>query len=389
MKTKHVVAIIVASITAVGAVVASLVSRNDSTIVIIETQSASSVTSLLSTNNTLSNPSSPTSEAISPLTSSTPIKTTDDNNSSRTSISSDLPMNVTLDPNGGTVSYEPITVYFGGHYPELEVPNRDYYSFDGWYTSEYGGHRVKGGDIVNNSDPHTLYAHWVENDLSDWVLEPDKPDDAKTEEEKWTYTLTETLETTNSSEPSWIQIGYCWEQTDTGKHIYANFPSNSEWQEYYDHSDRLYKTYNNSACAAFETETTKREITNEQVKSYIYYHWVYPLSGNHSETNRIIGEYRGKPIYNNEGAYRGTADIWESFEGDYVEYDPKYDAYVITGHSIYSYCWNGRIPVCVQSYTDYEKVYQYKREITKESESEVTVGGNISNVQKYVKYRKK
>ena len=299
------------------------------------------------------------------------------------------PINVTLEPNGGSISYDPITVYYGEHYPELKEASRDYYKFEGWYTSEIGGYKVKEGDIVDNTNSHTLYAHWIENDLSDWVLVSDMPSGAKIEEEKWEYTLTESIETFNSYEPGWSQIGSYWKQIKTGNNTYAIFPSNSGGKEYCNPSDQFYNTYNNNAYTAFETETTKREITNEQIKSYIYYHWVYPLSGNHSETNRIIGEYKGKPIYNNDGVYHGTADIWESFEGGYVEYNQKYDAYVITGHSTYSYCWNGGIPVYIQTYTDYEKIYQYEREIIKESTTEVTEGGAISNVQKKVKYREK
>lgn len=59
------------------------------------------------------------------------------------------------------------------------------------------------------------------------------------------------------------------------------------------------------------------------------------------------------------------------------------------GHSTYSYCWNRRITVYIQTYTDYEKVYQYKREVSKESKTEVTAGDKISNVKKLVRYREK
>lgn len=338
-------------------------------------------------NSNISSVESSSTETTSSSPSSTTTESTNDSTPSSTPATSNLPLNVTLEPNDGTTSCDSITVYFGENYPELKEPRRDYYTFEGWYTSKNGGYKVEEGDIVKNSYPHTLYAHWMENNLSDWVLESDMPYDAKIEEVKWTYTLTEIEEFASPSVPGWMQTGSHWKQIGTGNHTYANFPSNFDGKEYCDSSDQFYKAYNYNAYTDFETETTKREISNEQVKSYIYYHWVYALSGYHSETNRIIGEYRGKKIYNSEGTYHGTADIWESFEGDYVEYDPKYDAYVITGHSTYSYCWNGRIPVYIQSYTDYEKVYQYKREVPKESRTEVTANDRISNVKKLVRYR--
>lgn len=371
MKEKYVVAIIVASIAALGTIVASLVARPDETTIINTPLSSIDIVSL-PTNNTLSIHN----------------ENTNDDSSIYTSSSLYQPIDVVLDTNGGNIFTDTITVCLDGRYPKLEDPSRDYYTFKGWYTSKDGGYKVEEGDIVNNPNVHTLYAHWIENPIQE--EESSKvPFDAKIEEVKWTYTLTETQESTNPYEPGWTQTGCYWKKTETGNHIYANFPSNYDGKEYYNITDPFYNTYNNSAYTAFETETSKREITNEHVKSYIYYHWAYPLSGNHSETNRIIGEYKGKPIYNYEGVYYGTSDIWEAVEGGYVEYDFKHDAYVITGCSTYSYCWNGRIPVCIQSYTDYEKKYQYKREITMSSETEVTAGGNISSVKKHVKYRKK
>ena len=312
-----------------------------------------------------------------------------ESSSSSIPTSSNAPLIVWIDPNGGTVFYNSINVYPGECYPDLPRPYRDYYTFDGWYTSPEGGNEVIGGVIVNNPNSHTLYAHWKENEVSDWVLESKIPAGVKIVDEKWKYILIETKESTNSYESGWTHTGSIWKQTDTGTHTYADFPSNSDGKVYYNTSDQFYKIYNNGAYKNFENENAKREITNEQVEAYIYYHWVYPLSGNHSENDRIIGSYNGEKIYNKDGTYCGAASIWESFKGGYIEYKPEKKAYKAIGNSTYSYWWSGGIPIYTQSYTDYEKIYLYKRETAIESTSEVVEGGGISNVQKYVKYQEK
>jgi hypothetical protein len=65
-------------------------------------------------------------------------------------------------------------------------------------------------------------------------------------------------------------------------------------------------------------------------------------------------------------------------------------------HSIITNTTNVGTPRCFRfnyytsSYTDYEKVYQYKKVTTDNASStQVTAGGEISNVQHYVRYRAK
>jgi len=69
---------------------------------------------------------------------------------------------VTLDPDGGTVTPESVTVTTRPGYQwasaSLPTPTKDGYTFHGWYTAK-GGH----GDEVLNSvyGTLTIYAHWV------------------------------------------------------------------------------------------------------------------------------------------------------------------------------------------------------------------------------------
>ncbi len=70
---------------------------------------------------------------------------------------------VSFDANGGSVYPLSMRVVYNSPYGSLPIPTRPGYSFDGWYTSPYGGSFVTERTIVTNSSNHTLYAHWREN----------------------------------------------------------------------------------------------------------------------------------------------------------------------------------------------------------------------------------
>ena len=64
------------------------------------------------------------------------------------------------DGNNATLS---TTVQFGSSYGELPAPTRTGYTFVGWFTAKEGGSEVKSETMLENSAPHTLYAHWTPN----------------------------------------------------------------------------------------------------------------------------------------------------------------------------------------------------------------------------------
>lgn len=295
---------------------------------------------------------------------------------------------VILNANEGEVYSDKIVVDYEGFYTNLPIPKRDFYTFEGWYTDINGGYLVDDYTIVNNSSQHSLYAHWKENDISPWVLKSEVPFDAQIIEQKWTYEKIETKESENANEEGWNQKADYWMAIDSGTNIYAVFPTNADGVEYYNTYDEFYIKYaNNDKYENKEFDNIKYEVTGEQVNSYIYYHWVYSLSGYHSEGNRIIGNYKGEAIYNKRGEFHGYANIWESFEGGYIEFNSELNAFYATGHSTYSYWWNGGIPVITQTYTKYKKIYQYTKEISMESDTEIMKSDEIVNIQEWVKYR--
>ena len=69
-------------------------------------------------------------------------------------------LTVTLDAAGGTVDTETIPAYMNGSYGQLPVPQRDGFTFYGWFTREDGGVRVDADTGVFTAGDHTLYAHW-------------------------------------------------------------------------------------------------------------------------------------------------------------------------------------------------------------------------------------
>ena len=69
-------------------------------------------------------------------------------------------INVSLDANGGSVGVNEINVEYGGAYQKLPTPEREHFTFNGWYTDVKGGDSVTNYTIVELPYDHTLYAHW-------------------------------------------------------------------------------------------------------------------------------------------------------------------------------------------------------------------------------------
>ena len=70
---------------------------------------------------------------------------------------------VTFNPNGGTCEIQNKEVTFGEAYSDLPTPERNGYTFTGWYTAPTEGTKVEETTIVEVTGNHTLYAHWTTN----------------------------------------------------------------------------------------------------------------------------------------------------------------------------------------------------------------------------------
>lgn len=71
-----------------------------------------------------------------------------------------VPLTVTFDANGGSVSPASMTATSGAAYGTLPTPTRSGYAFVGWFTASAGGVQVTASDTVSRAYDHTLYAQW-------------------------------------------------------------------------------------------------------------------------------------------------------------------------------------------------------------------------------------
>lgn len=298
-----------------------------------------------------------------------------------------------LNANGGSVSVSVMTVKKGTAYGTLPTPTRDYYTFNGWFTASSGGTKVTSTTSYTASSDTTLYAQWTQNAESGWVLESEVPSGAQITQTKWTYTRTQTTESTSSTLSGWTKTGEYWNQTGSGSTNYATFPTG------YDTSNTYYTNFAKSAYTAYDNGSTKRVVTNTW-KGYIYWHWMYNVAYAKEYTRTISHRSGYWDAYGNNKLgynYQYFFAIASSVDCTYLDklYCCSQSLASYDCASIITNTTNVGTPRCfrfsyyVSSYVDYEKVYQYQKVTTEESATSVSSGGEISNVQKYVKYRAK
>ena len=292
-----------------------------------------------------------------------------------------------FDPNGGVVATESRTVAYGSAYGELPAVSRDYYSFQGWFTKT--GAKVSSSTTMG-AENATLYAHWEPTALSDWVRAETVPEGARVEERKWVYTKTETKESVSGSVSDWTLTGSYWKKTGSGSSTYASFPSGFHTDSWY------YKNFEKSPYAAYENSVTKREVSNAWA-GYIYWHWIYDTGQSSASAERAILDKCGWGV---DGYYYQYFYAFNSTKGDYNSDTGHCNALGLRNYIIpdqcTSYAESGgaarwfRFDFYTSTYTDYLKYYQYKRVTEgRESSTEISNGGQISNVQCYVRYRPK
>ena len=211
--------------------------------------------------------------------------------------------------------------------------------------------------------------------VSDWTKVQSMPSGAKVTDRKWTYDLTETIETTDSSVSGAVKTGERWAQSGSGSVEYASFPSG------FDQSHSLYSTYNKQPVSAFENATTRRTVTTNRT-GFIYWHWTYePGSSTGSVNNRLIQSYRG---YDSVSGYNYIYFHAVVNNNDYPFY-PSGNAYQWNGGGIYWTWWWYRIDINRCDYVDYTKYNTFTKTQAKESSAYPTES-NATNIQEWVKY---
>lgn len=70
---------------------------------------------------------------------------------------------VNLDANGGSIAQATASVTFGQPYGTLPEPEREHYTFAGWYTEADEGQLITADSLFEELNDITLYAHWTLN----------------------------------------------------------------------------------------------------------------------------------------------------------------------------------------------------------------------------------
>jgi len=81
---------------------------------------------------------------------------------------------VTFDPDGGSCEKTYKEIVYGCSYGELPIPERDGYSFNGWFTEREGkGDRISAKNTVEAISDQQVYAYWITSDKNSILVEFD------------------------------------------------------------------------------------------------------------------------------------------------------------------------------------------------------------------------
>ena len=180
---------------------------------------------------------------------------------------------------------------------------------------------------------------------------------------------------------------------------YGSFPSG--WKNTY-----VVKAYNtdteisnSGAYSAYETFEAKRTVTNQKV-GYVYWHWMYNAAYSEANTRPISPTpYSGSWAFQYFYAFAHTTDA--PFLD--TSYQPQntglkcYNCSSILPQSAKINAADGgagtprhfRFEYYSSTYTDYQKMFRWEKITQEESTTQVVAGGEISDVQEWVKYRAK
>ncbi len=264
---------------------------------------------------------------------------------------------ITFDPNGGSVTTESKIASLNMPIGELPVPSRDYYSFDGWYTEVDGGEKVTAETLMTALTDITLYAHWIQNDVSAWTLATEVPEDAEIVDRKFTYTQTLYTTSNSSSLSGWTQ--YNSERTDWGATVgpvYSN-PTNGSrnvWSERYVTSTTThYKYYHRYTGSVWGSDSTAPNSARHSAPDITYQ---LSPSGKYGTSIQFYGSLACPAC--------GAKNMWIP------------DGTTKTNN--YGTRWYYQEPV----YT-----YYYSKTEDKESQSDPSELADVSNVEEWVQYR--
>lgn len=277
---------------------------------------------------------------------------------------------ITFDANGGYVSITSKKVKEGSKYGELPTATRDYYTFEGWYTSKNGGNKVTSSTKISGNQ--TLYAHWKSKTPSDWVLASDVPSDAKIVETKWKYTLTSYTQSSASSLSGWTLY-------DT-KYYWGEYGAFSDWMTTPVQSSDSRKVETKSESYTYNTGRTLWNYSHYKYWNTTYNKWYYTYSYAAAAAHGINISYHELGWSTTEQFLYTKFGNSEQSWGTYINSLPYFNEV--------SKPETATATRVLYRYADRSKVYTYyfKKSENKESYSDPSGMANVTNVKKYVRY---
>ena len=297
-----------------------------------------------------------------------------------------MPVNITLDANGGSVSTTSFTAYYPDTYGTLPTPTRDYYTFRGWYSTVLGS-AVTANSTVPETEYETLSAMWEENPLSGWVQADNMPQDGQVVNRKYSYSLTEYTTSQNKSMSG-------WEMYDSKREL-SDYGSWSAW----------------STTPVSATNNRKVDTKTESTQVLTSYNMVeYNTMGGGNRQYRsysVGGDYSGYGVAASYGEFHrtGTYSVDEvnsaaqiapggrssgGAAGINMDSQVGYVLYC-EGHNVIMFIESENYSTQSTTYYRYADrtettIYYFKRTVQQESMSRPS-GSDVSNVVEYVQYR--
>lgn len=236
--------------------------------------------------------------------------------------------------------------------------------------------KIASADIDNSE----AWSDWITYDgdtppmeSSDTVeVETDIKDGTPTKA-YYRYQIKDTLTSYDTSVSGYTQDGYTLQKASTGTIDYV-----SSWPSGFDKGNAWYKKMNVSPKSASESATQKVTIDSTTTASYLYWHWCRGASLS-SPLNRTIS-YSKTSTFNKFHCFNSTKNATTYTDGAYKYVDANMckDTY-----------WWGKIPVKRQTYTIYNKLYNYSKLseysdwIEYEGTVPVTEGGSAGSNKTY------
>lgn len=340
------------------------------------------------------------------------------------------PHTVVFNANGGTVSETQRTMYYGQMYNDLPVPEREFYTFDGWFTEPEGGSEITEKSTFEETEDIILFAHWTLNTFNASF----NANGGIVSETNRTVVYGSTLGTLPTPTRDYYTFDGWFTAVDGGEEVtadtvftstedvtyYAHWTLNplSDWTKAsempsdavaintkYSYTQRSYTTSGSSSMSGWTKYDTKRtswggtqgpvysnpsngsrNVWSEQYETGRTHHYVYYHYANSSYSSF---SYAQSSSYNNYREFDVTSAL--TYHKDY------------SGHAGYRYYHNGSNYYIVWLSREYDDIqygtrwyyqdpvytYYYYKDENKEATTDPTGQSNVSNVQEWVQYRVK